>query len=123
MSFVTKDVAVELVQKVRVPLATLERRNRALADQAMRAASSILLNIVEGNQRKGGDRTHLFRVAKGSVEELSAALLIGVTWGLVDEPHEVMRLLDRLGRLLYGLVKPQSSASSRSRSASTGATD
>ena len=123
MSFVTRDVAVALIQSVRAPLAQLERRNRALADQTMRAASSILLNIVEGNQRKGGDRTHLFRVAKGSVEELSAALLIAVMWGHIEEPREVMALLDRLGRLLYGLVRPQSNASSRSRSASTGGTD
>ena len=123
MSFVTRDVAVALIRSVRAPLAQMHRRNRALADQAMRAASSILLNIEEGNQRKGGDRTHLFRIAKGSVEELRAALLIGVTWGHIEEPREVRALLDRLGRLLYGLVKPQSSASSRSRSASTASTD
>lgn len=123
MSFVTRDVAVSLIQSVRAPLEQLHRRNRALGDQANRAASSILLNIEEGNQRKGGDRQHLFRVAKGSVEELRAALLIGVMWGCIEEPEEVMGLLDRLGRLLYGLVKPQSNASSRSRSASTGSTD
>ena len=123
MSFVTRDVAFQVVKEVRPTLEQLHRRNRALADQAMRAASSILLNIEEGNQRKGGDRAHLFRVAKGSVEELRAALLIGVAWGHIEEPLGVMALIDRLGRLLYGLVKPQSNASSQSRSASTGPTD
>ena len=123
MSFVTRDVAMEVVSGLRSTLERLDRRNRALADQAMRAASSILLNIEEGNQRKGGDRQYLFRVAKGSVEELRGALLIGVAWGYIEEPHEVMALLDRLGRLLYGLANPQRSASCRSRSASTGSTD
>jgi len=123
MSFVAKDVAVQLVELVRGPLEQLERRNRALGDQAMRGASSILLNILEGNQRKGGDRAHLFRVAKGSVEELDGALLIAVSWGLIEEPTEVRQLLDRLGRLLYGLVRAQSKASSRSKSSSIGPTD
>ena len=82
-----------------------------------------MLNIEEANQRKGGDCAHLFRIAKGSVEELRAALVIGVTWGYIEEPRDVMALLDRLGRLLYGLVNPQSRASSRSRRASTAPTD
>ena len=122
MSFVTRDVALAVISGVRQSLAQLHRRNRALADQASRAASSILLNIEEGNQRKGGDRAHLFRIAKGSVEELRAALVIGVTWGYIEEPGDVMALIDRLGRLLYGLVNPHRSASSRSRRASAGST-
>ena len=123
MSFVTRDVALAVIREVREPLARVERRDRALADQVRRAATSILLNIEEGNQRKGRDRQHLFRVAKGSAAELRAALLVGVTWGYLDEPREMLSLIDRLERLLYGLVKPQSSASSRSRSASTDCAD
>src|SRR5215813_7282945 len=123
MSFVTRDVALAVVREVREPLAMVERRDRALADQARRAATSIVLNIEEGNQRNGRDRQHLFRVAKGSAAELRAALLVGVTWGYLDEPRETLALLDRLERLLYGLVRAQSSASSRSRSASTDCDD
>jgi len=122
MSFVTRDVALRAVCGLRDAGAT-GRRNRALGDQARRAASSILLNIEEGNQRRGGDRQHLFRIAKGSVEELRAALILGVSWGYIEEPAEAFGLLDRLGRLLYGLVKPQSKASSRLRRASTDAAD
>src|SRR5262249_21307643 len=119
MSFVTRDVALAVIREIREPLVRIERRDRALADQARRAATSILLDIEEGNQRKGRDRQHLFRVAKGSAAELRAALAIGVTWGYFGEPRETLALLDRLERLLYGLVRPQSSASSRSRSEST----
>jgi len=84
MSFVTRDVALRAVCGLRQTLERLERRNGALGDPARRAASSILLNIEEGNQRRGGDR---------------------------------------LGRLLYGLVKPQSKASSRLSRASTDVAD
>ena len=57
------------------------------------------------------------------MEELRAALILGVSWGYIEEPAEAFGLLDRLGRLLYGLVKPQSKASSRLSRASTDAAD
>jgi four helix bundle protein len=123
MSFVTRDVALAVINGIRETLVRLERRDRSLADQARRAATSIVLNIEEGNQRKGGDRQHLFRAAKGSAAELRAALLIGVAWGYIDEPRDLLALLERLERLLYGLVRPQSRESSRSRSASTDSAD
>src|SRR5262249_37645305 len=115
----TRDVALAVIREVREPLAMVERRDRALANQARRAATSILLNIEEGNQRRGRDQQHLFRVAKGSAAELRPRLLVAVAWGYLDDPRETLGLLDRLERLLYGLVNPQRSASSRSRSAST----
>ena len=124
MSFVTRDVALKVIHCIRETLVRLERRDRSLGDQARRAATSIVLNIEEGNRRKGGDREHHFRIAAGSAAELRAALLIAVAWGYIAEPTEVLGHLDRLGGLLYGLtrVKPQSSASSRSRIASTDST-
>ena len=64
----------------------------------------------------------MFRIAAGSAAELRAAMLIGVAWGRIAEPTEVLDLLDRLGGLLYGLVRPQRSASSRSRRPSTDST-
>src|SRR5262249_61306187 len=116
-------VGLSVIQGLPAPIGGVDRRERPWADQARRAATSILLNIEEGNQRNGRDRQHLFRVAKGSAAELRAALIIGVSWGYIDEPLETLALLDRLERLLYGLVKPQSSASSRSRRASTDCAD
>jgi len=119
MRFVTREVAFEVIGVVRPALEELARRDGKLADQARRAATSILLNIEEGNRRKGGDREHHFRIASGSAAELRAALLIGVVWGHIAEPTEALQLLDRLGGLLYGLTRAsrQSIASSRSSNA------
>ena len=122
MSFVTRDVALALIQVVRTVLRELASKDRDLGDQARRAASSIVLNIEEGNRRKGGDREYHFRVAAGSAAELRAALLIGMAWDYMAEPTEALALLDRLGGLLYGLVRRQSIASSRSRMPSTAST-
>src|SRR5215467_11627141 len=109
MSFVTRDVALAVIHCIRETLVRLERRDRSLGDQARRAATSIVLNIEEGNRRKGGDREHHFRIAVGSAAELRGALLIAVAWGYIAEPSETLANLDRLGGLLYGLthVRPQ----------------
>src|SRR5215813_14662838 len=122
MSFVTRDVALEMVRVVRPTLDELFRRDRTLGDQAKRAAMSVVLNISEGNRRTGGDRPYHFSVAAGSAAELQDALLIGVALNYVAEPTEALALLDRLGGLLYGLVKPQRSASWRSRTSWTDST-
>ena len=122
MSFVTRDVALEMVRVVRPTLEMLYRRDRALGDQAKRAAMSVVLNITEGNRRTGGDRPYHFSVAAGSAAELQDALLIGIAWNYIAEPTEALALLDRLGGLLYGLVKPHESASWRSKTASTDST-
>src|SRR5262249_275778 len=97
MSFVTRDVALEAVRVVRPTLEELFRRDRALGDQAKRAAMSIVLNISEGNRRTGGDRPYHFTVAAGSTAELRDALLIGVAWNYIAEPNEALKLLDQLG--------------------------
>ena len=107
MGFVAVEVAYEVARKVKEPIEALMPRNRALADQAQRAASSVVLNLEEGNCRAGGDRLHSFRIAAGSAKELGAALRLASLWGHIVEPVEVMRLLDRLGGLLYGLTKPR----------------
>jgi len=122
MSFVTRDVALALVGVVRPALRDLAGKDRDLGDQAKRAASSVVLNIEEGNRRGGRDRQYHFSVAAGSAAELRAPLLIGVAWDYMAEPTEALELLDRLGGLLYGLVRRQSIASSRSRMPSTAST-
>ncbi len=122
MSFVTSDVALRAVRVVGPTLRQLMKRNRDLGKQAERAASSIVLNIEEGNRRTGGDREYLFTVAAGSAAELRGALLVAMAWDLIAEPTEALALLDRLGGLLYGLVKPHKSASWRSKMPSTAST-
>ena len=78
-----------------------------LADQAVRAAISIPLNIAEGAGRTGGDRQYHFRIAYGSAKELMACFHLFGRLGLV--PSEVLgeltHDLDRLCGLLWGLCR------------------
>ena len=77
----------------------------ALADQLRRAASSVALNIAEGNRRVGQDRFHFFRIAAGSAAEVRAALEVGRAWGSIGASPaagaELYRVLAMLWRLTH----------------------
>jgi four helix bundle protein len=104
MKFIAIEVAYEAAGLVKKPIDVLTRQNRSLGDQALRAASSMVLNLEEGNCRTGADRLHLFRIAEGSTRELRAALRLASSWGQIDVPIKAMALLDRLSGLIYGLT-------------------
>ena len=107
--FQTYDVALDMVRALRPLLVALERHDRDLARQARRAATSVPLNLAEGNRRKGGNRLQLFRIAAGSADEVRAALQVARAWGYVaEEQTEVaLALLDRVLRMLWGLTHPR----------------
>ena len=109
MAFDTLTVAIELARSLREPLEHLSRRDRALADQARRAATSVALNVAEARKREGKDRGFLFRIAGGSAAEVEAALKVAEAWGYLDGASlaEARALLDRLGALLWRLTHPR----------------
>ena len=81
MAFHAYEVAIELCRALRKPVALLRTRNRSLADQLQRAATSIPLNVAEGRARSGRDRTQHYRIALGSAAEVGAALDVALAWG------------------------------------------
>src|SRR5690606_68306 len=70
VSFQILAVALELIEHLRAPVQRLQTHDSDLARQLRRAASSVPLNLSEGNRRAGKDRRHLFRVAAGSAAEV-----------------------------------------------------
>src|ERR1700733_3787383 len=56
MRLVAYDLALDLIGRLRVPLATLRRHDADLAKQAYRALASVPLNIGEACGRAGRDR-------------------------------------------------------------------
>ena len=67
-------IAVELDAAV-VAIAHRSGRGHAwIADQAMRASASVVLNLAEALGREGADRTRALRIARDSALELDAAL-------------------------------------------------
>lgn len=74
-------------------------RHADLADQAMRAAQSVVLNIGEGMALQGAARRHHLRIALGSAAEACAVL------DLVALPEGPARQADlrRIGAMLRRL--------------------
>jgi four helix bundle protein len=103
--FVTYEVSLEMVAAIRPILELVGARDRNLADQMRRAASSVPMNLAEGAERAGRDKSHSYRIASGSAKELRAALQIATAWGYIreNEARSALELLDRLGALLWRL--------------------
>ncbi len=62
----------------------IEARDRELASQRRRAASSVVLNIAEGSGSFGGVRTQRYRTALGSARETWSCLLVAERFGYVE---------------------------------------
>ena len=78
-------VAVELDGAV-VAIAHRSGRGHAwIADQAMRASASVVLNLAEALGREGADRARALRIARGSALELDAALTLMLHRGACRE--------------------------------------
>ena len=109
MAFDAYTVGVQLVTELRPVLEVLARSDRDLARQARRAATSIVLNLSEGNRRLGKDKVHFFSIASGSAKEVQTALEVSLAWGYLEAQRlaEVLDLLDRTLAMLWRLTHPR----------------
>ena len=98
------DAALGLVAALRPVLEQLKKGDRALSDQLRRAASSVALNIAEGNRRTGQDRLQFFRIAAGSAAEVRAALEVARAWGSIEAALPAEAELDRVLAMLWRLT-------------------
>ena len=107
MPFYAYEVALE-VARLLVPIVEeLKPRSRDLADQLERASTSVVLNVAEGNRRRGGDRNRFFSIAAGSASEVAAALDIAKIWNCSLDTTAVAAALHRERGLLWGLLHPR----------------
>ena len=105
--FIAQEVALELVTQLRTIVPLIAREDRDLADQLKRAASSVVLNLAEGNKSAKGNRQKHFAIAHGSASEVRAALATAVAWGWIEEASAAPAVLDRLMALLWRLRFPR----------------
>jgi four helix bundle protein len=85
----------------------IHRHDRDLADQAHRAPTSVVLNRAEGARMTGGNQRRHYEIAHGSANELRAAIDLAIAWGWIEEPTQVLELLDREMALLWKLTHPK----------------
>ena len=106
MAFEAFEFSLLLIRSLAEPLASLDRRDPDLARQLRRAASSVSLNLSEGNRRMCKDRIHLWRVAAGSADEVVASLRVAEAFGYLGEAATAgpLRLCDRVLAMLWRLT-------------------
>ncbi len=106
MSFDAHDRSLDLIRSLTGVLRRIRSRNRSLCDQIERSLTSIPLNLAEGLQRVGKDRTHHYRVAAGSAAETGSALLVAEAYGYCTHKdlEPALDLLDRVRAMLYRLT-------------------
>ena len=97
-------VSQSLIRSLAPIVPIVKKHDRDLADQLRRAATSVLLNIAEGEYRAAGDRRHHFEIASGSANEVRACLDAAVCWGWPLDDTEARAHLKRVQGMLWGLV-------------------
>ena len=107
MSFDVERVSYELIAALRPLLPRIQRRDRALAVQLTRAASSVSLNVSEANYSDPGNRRARFFTAAGSANETRAALRVATAWGHITpaQADGPLVLLDRILAMLWKLSR------------------
>jgi four helix bundle protein len=112
--FIAYDVSIQLIDSLRPVIPVIEKSDRDLADQLRRAASSVALNLAEGQRSQKGNKHKHYAIAHGSANEVKAALDVARAWGWLDERGESddgerdpRRILDRLLALLWRLTHPR----------------
>jgi four helix bundle protein len=107
MRFETLELSLEVVQQLRQAIAPLRALDPKLFDQIRAAASSVCLNLAEGNRRLGADRKRVFRIAAGSADEVRTGLRVALAWGDLDAGAvaPALALLDQVLAMLWKLTR------------------
>ena len=105
--FIAYEVALEAVRLLKPLIAAIRRFDAELADQLSDASGSAVLNLAEGRCRRGGDRSHHFRIARGSACESRGALDLAVARDYLTDAdvRAAWLALDRVSRLVWPMVK------------------
>jgi four helix bundle protein len=98
------EVSFQLIEELRPLVVEIRRRERSLADQLMRAASSVALNIAEAQKSDGGNMRARFFTAAGSANESRAALRVAIGWRHIT-PDTAAAARQRLDHIIAILCK------------------
>jgi four helix bundle protein len=107
MALQVAEISFEMIAAVRPLVARIRRQDRSLADQLVRAASSVALNIAEADVSDPGNQRARFFTAAGSANESLAALRVAVAWGYIPQADasESAALLRRIVAMLWKLAR------------------
>jgi four helix bundle protein len=102
-------VALEAASEVLTLVRRVPAPFKSLADQVIRAASSIPANLAEGHGRFGRDRLNHWRIAYGSAKEVDVFLRLLAASGSIEttRANAALELFDRVRALTWRLIHPK----------------
>jgi four helix bundle protein len=103
-TLIAYEVAIELVRELRPIVETIKQHDSNLADQMKRAATSVVLNLSEGQRRIAGNKRRAYEIAHGEAREVLGCLDCAAAWGYVLDTRVTRAKLDRLLGLCWGLT-------------------
>jgi four helix bundle protein len=106
MALQVSALSIQLIETLRPLVPRIKARDKALADQIVRAASSIALNIGEAEHSDPGNKRARFFTAAGSAGETLQALQVATGWGYLApaDRDTATTLLRRIIAILWNLT-------------------
>jgi len=107
MALQVASLSIELIEVLRPLVPRVRQRDKSLADQITRAASSVALNIGEAEHSDPGNRRARFFTAAGSASETLMAVKVAVAWGYfaTRDGEAAVALLRRILAMLWRLTR------------------
>ena len=103
--FDTYEVSLLVIRSLRDVVPAIEGFDRDLGDQLRRAATSVTLNLGEGQRSSKGNQRKHYQIAHGSANEVKACLDVSEAWGWPVEVGPSRKIIDRQLALLWRLTK------------------
>ena len=107
MSLELEDLSLELISALVPLMPRLKQRDKDLADQLRRAASSIGLNAAEAAFSDPGNRRARLFTAAGSANETRHALRQAIAWQIIGagDAERALGLLKRIVAILWRMTR------------------
>ncbi len=107
MAFQVEELSLELIEALVPLMPRIKQRDKDLADQLRRAASSIGLNCAEAAFSDPGNRRARLFTAAGSAGETRHALRQAVAWRTVtsEEAKRALALVQRIISILWRMTR------------------
>lgn len=107
MALQVSELSIELIETLAPLVPRIKAKDKALADQITRAASSIALNVGEAELSDPGNRRARFFTAAGSAGETLNALRVATAWRYFarKDAEPSVALLKRIIAILWRLTR------------------
>ena len=107
MAFQVTELSIELIEVLGPLMSRIKQRDKSLADQLSRAASSVALNLGEAQLSDPGNRRARLFSAAGSASETLTGLRVAVAWRHLPEKEAqtALALARRIVAILWKMTR------------------